>query len=80
MLVQSLPRKEVIHPQCLRRDTLLRLNPNHSSHLRQLPPYGWGLLTSGVTNFRGLTAVCTIPENVFTANISDLRLLAILTS
>ncbi len=23
-----------------RRDTLLRLNPNHRSYLRQLPPYG----------------------------------------
>ena len=35
----SLPRKEVIHPH-VPVDTLLRLHPNHQSHLRQLLPCG----------------------------------------
>ena len=35
--------------------TLLRLRPNHSSHLRRSPPKRLAKATSGVDDFRGVT-------------------------
>ena len=55
--------------------TLLRLHPNHLSHLRRLAPKVTPP-TSGVTNSRGVTGGCT-RLRTYSPRHADPRLLAI---
>src|SRR5699024_11318195 len=59
--------------------TLLRLSPNHRSHLRQLP-HKDGPLASGVTDFRDLTGGVYKARERIHRSVADLRLLATPTS
>src|SRR5699024_5052138 len=59
--------------------TLLRLSPNHRSHLRQLP-HEDGPLASGVTDFRDLTGGVYKARERIHRSVADLRLLATPTS
>ena len=56
--------------------TLLRLSPNHESHLRRLPPKKVGPPASGATHFHDLTGgVYKARERIHRA-MADARLLA----
>ena len=60
----SLLRKEVIHPHVPRRDTLLRLHPNHQSHLRSSSFLSVRPPASGVINSHGVTGSVQARERI----------------
>ena len=71
------PQKGVDPSPRSRRDTLLRLHPNHRSHLRQLPPLMVRPPASGVINSHGVTGGVYKARERIHRNMADLRLLAI---
>src|SRR6266545_4676676 len=56
--------------------TLLRLHPNHESHLRRLPPVRVRTPASGVTRFRGVTGGVYKARERIHRGVADPRLLA----
>src|SRR4030088_824088 len=60
--------------------TLLRLHPNHRSHLRRLPPLRVGPPASGVTDFRGVTGGVYKARERIHPGVADPGLLATPTS
>src|SRR5206468_9972978 len=59
--------------------TLLRLSPNHRSHLRRLPPYGWHG-DFGCCRLSWLDGRCVQGPGTYSPLPADQRLLAIRTS
>src|SRR5436853_2941752 len=82
ILTQFPAYSRVCVARCYQREvaTVLRLHPNHRSHLRRLPPLRVGPPASGVTDFRGVTGGVYKARERIHPGVADPGLLATPTS